>query len=79
MVVTLATNALALLGLMLALWGVATELLQGLTPDRTGDVWDALADLAGAASGALFMGLRERGRGPADGTPLLQTPRENER
>lgn len=63
----------------LALWGVATELLQGLTPDRTGDVWDALADLAGAASGALLMGLRERGRPPADGAPLLPTPRENER
>ena len=60
----------------LGLWGVAIELLQGLVPERTGDVWDALADLCGAALGALIMAALER-REP-QGAAHIGTTREND-
>ena len=43
-----------------ALFGVAVELVQGLTPHRGADVWDALADILGASLGAAMAALVER-------------------
>lgn len=63
----------------LGLWGVATELLQSLTPSRSADLWDGLADLLGAALGAVCMSALERGRTPEHRAPLVPTPRENQR
>ncbi len=44
------------------LFGVAVELIQGLSAHRSADVWDAVADMVGAALGALFCLWRERSR-----------------
>jgi len=46
----------------LGLWGGAIELLQGLVPSRSPDLWDALADLLGATLGALALAMLEARR-----------------
>ncbi|MCW3479435.1 hypothetical protein OL229_07625 [Neisseriaceae bacterium JH1-16] len=54
------TRAVRLIGCSLAVWAGLSELLQAtLIVDRSGDPWDALADLAGAGLGlALGRGCR---------------------
>ncbi len=50
----------AVIVLALGVWGVVVELLQGLTPTRTPDAWDALADFLGGLGGAVAMRLYDR-------------------
>jgi VanZ family protein len=50
----------AVIVLALGVWGVAVELLQGLTPTRTPDAWDALADFLGGLAGAVAMLVYDR-------------------
>lgn len=51
-----------------ALFGVAVELIQGLTPARSADPFDALADLLGALAGTLAFELWRR-RAPSTRRP----------
>lgn len=50
----------ALIVVALGVWGIVVELLQGLTPTRTPDAWDALADFLGGLSGAVAMLVYDR-------------------
>lgn len=49
-----ARRALLVVG-ALALWGFGVELLQGLVPHRSSEVWDGVADTAGALLGTGLM------------------------
>lgn len=48
---------------LLVLEGVVVESLQGLTPHRSADPWDAVADALGAVLGAFVGWFRSRNRG----------------
>lgn len=49
----------------LTTWGVAIEMLQGLVPNRSSDVLDALADATGAIIGCTLMAWWESARDAA--------------
>ena len=70
-----APGSIALAVVIVAGFGVADEAVQAFTPGRTGgDLYDWVADLLGAAAGALLSALTQRrlnraisgGSGPAD-------------